>query len=49
MRRDIDRLELVPASGGAFEVFKDGILIYSKLDTGSFPEASDITAKLKQS
>jgi selenoprotein W-related protein len=29
---------LIPASGGAFELKVNGDLIYSKLDTGKFPD-----------
>jgi selenoprotein W-related protein len=29
---------LIPASGGCFEVSLDGKLIYSKLETGKFPD-----------
>ena len=35
--------DLVPSSGGAFEVSLDGDLIYSKLKTGSFPELKEVT------
>jgi selenoprotein W-related protein len=31
-------LELIPSGGGAFEVFVDGNKIYSKLETGVFPD-----------
>lgn len=31
-------LELEPAGGGCFEVFVDGKRVYSKLETGSFPD-----------
>jgi selT/selW/selH-like putative selenoprotein len=27
----------VPGARGAFEVFRDGVLVYSKLKTGRFP------------
>lgn len=42
----ISALRLVPAAGGKFEVSVDGQLIYSKLETGSFPEYQEITSKL---
>jgi selenoprotein W-related protein len=29
---------LVPSSGGAFEVLLDGNRLYSKLETGKFPD-----------
>jgi selenoprotein W-related protein len=37
-KQKISNLTLVPASGGAFEVTVDGVLIYSKLKTKEFPD-----------
>ena len=37
-------INLIPSSGGAFEVSLDGELIYSKLKTGRFPEDKELTA-----
>ncbi|HIG11359.1 MAG TPA: SelT/SelW/SelH family protein [Planctomycetes bacterium] len=34
--------ELVPSSGGAFEVSRDGQLVFSKLDRGRFPGYQEI-------
>jgi selenoprotein W-related protein len=31
-------LKLVPSGGGCFELTADGELIYSKLQTGKFPD-----------
>ena len=42
----IKRLVLVPSDGGRFEVSVDGKLIYSKLETGRFPEYDEITGQL---
>jgi selenoprotein W-related protein len=39
-------MELEPASGGCYEVTVDGELIYSKLDTGEFPEDDAIVAEV---
>lgn len=39
----LEGVDLVPSSGGAFEVSVDGDLIYSKLKTGRFPEEKEIT------
>lgn len=36
----------MPAGGGCFEVSVDGDLIWSKLETGDFPEPDDILEKL---
>jgi selT/selW/selH-like putative selenoprotein len=40
-------VELIKSSGGAFEIRSEGELIYSKLETGSFPNHSDIIDALK--
>ena len=44
-------LTLVPAGGGCFELVANGTLLYSKLQTGVFPDESAmlaaVTAKLK--
>jgi selenoprotein W-related protein len=39
-KQRISELKLIPASGGAFELKINGELIYSKLQTGKFPEES---------
>lgn len=36
------KVDLVPSSGGAFEISLDGNLVYSKLKTGKFPEEKDM-------
>jgi selenoprotein W-related protein len=38
--------ELVPGKGGIFDVVVDGKLIYSKHQTGRFPDPDEILAKL---
>lgn len=43
-KRRITGLELVPDTGGCFEVTVDGKLIYSKLATGQFPNEEEIAA-----
>jgi selenoprotein W-related protein len=35
-------LELEPGRGGCFEVFVDGRRVYSKLETGAFPEPQSV-------
>jgi selenoprotein W-related protein len=35
-------MELIPATGGAFEVTLNGNKIYSKLDTGIFPDTEEM-------
>jgi selenoprotein W-related protein len=39
-------MELEPASGGCYEITVDGVLIYSKLDTGEFPDEDAIVAEV---
>ncbi|QHJ70194.1 Rdx family protein [Planococcus halotolerans] len=41
-RNEIASLELVPSSGGAFEILVDGTKIHSKLETRQYPELSEI-------
>lgn len=40
-------MELIPSSGGRFEVSVNGEPFYSKLETGVFPNAEDIIAQLE--
>ena len=42
LKQRIGSLRLVPSAGGAFEVSVNGETIYSKLQTGQFPDPSDI-------
>lgn len=37
-KQQINALKLVPSSGGVFEVIVDSELIYSKKQTGEFPD-----------
>ncbi len=41
-KQQIDALELIPGGGGCFEIEQDGELIYSKLETGEFPDETSI-------
>jgi selenoprotein W-related protein len=41
-KQSIKELRLIPAGGGCFEVSLDGVLIYSKLKTGKFPDDKSI-------
>jgi len=45
-RHDIEEMTLVPSSGGAFEVTVNGEKIYSKLDTGEFPNEEELFSKM---
>ena len=51
-KQQIESLTLVPSKGGCFELKADGELLYSKLDTGKFPEEQAIVrmigSRLKQ-
>jgi selenoprotein W-related protein len=47
LKSRIKRLALVPSTGGRFEVSIDGTLIYSKLQTGRFPEYQEIRKHIK--
>jgi selenoprotein W-related protein len=37
-KQQIRELKLIPASGGCFELTVNGELLYSKLQTGKFPD-----------
>jgi selenoprotein W-related protein len=41
-------LTLVPSGGGRFEIVVDGETIYSKLETGVFPDDDAILEQLRQ-
>ena len=47
-KTDVEELVLVPAGGGRFEVFADDQLIYSKLETGRFPENREIIEAIER-
>ena len=42
LKRDVEGLTLVPTDGGAFEVTKNGKLVFSKLQTGRFPDDGEV-------
>jgi len=37
-KRSISRYVMIPSQGGCFELTVGGKLLYSKLETGSFPD-----------
>ena len=43
-KQRISGLTLVPSGGGCFELTLEGELVYSKLDTGAFPDEQEIVA-----
>lgn len=46
-RTNIKKMELVPSSGGVFEVTVNGEKIYSKDETGLFPKAQEVIGKME--
>ena len=42
MERSAKDVELVESSGGAFEVYRDGRLLFSKKQLGRFPTDAEI-------
>jgi len=49
LKRKIQQWSLVPSDGGKFEISVNGKLIYSKLQTGEFPESEQVIKLLKKS
>ena len=45
----INFLTLIPSGGGVFEVLHNGKIIYSKKQTGKFPELKQVTDILDRS
>jgi len=39
---------MIPSDGGRFEISVDDELIYSKLESGEFPDASSIARQLSK-
>jgi len=39
---------LIASSGGVFEVTVDGVLLYSKCQTGVFPDEAALLAQLRE-
>ena len=44
----MSEIALAPFADGRFEVFVNGDLIYSKLETGDFPDDATLVAKIKR-
>jgi selT/selW/selH-like putative selenoprotein len=40
-------VNLIKSSGGAFEIRRDGKMIFSKLEEGRFPDSAEIVKKLQ--
>ncbi|MBI3414081.1 MAG: SelT/SelW/SelH family protein [Verrucomicrobia bacterium] len=47
LKQRLGAIKLVPSGGGAFEVSVNGRKIYSKLETGQFPEPDAILKLVK--
>ena len=47
-KQDISEYILVPSDNGRFEVFVDGELIHSKLQSGEFPKPRDIVKAIER-
>ena len=47
LKQDIRSLTLLPAGGGVFEVSVDGQKIYSKKNSGQFPDPAAILKMVK--
>jgi selenoprotein W-related protein len=45
-KQQLTGFELEPSSGGCFELTADGKPVYSKLQTGSFPNERDLVAEI---
>ena len=43
---EVKTVDLIPGSGGAFEVSLNGTLLYSKLETGQFPTTEQVAAAI---
>jgi selenoprotein W-related protein len=43
-----ESLRLIPGGGGRFEVTVNGKVIYSKAQTGRFPELSEVQQKARE-
>lgn len=44
----MSEIAIAPFGDGRFEVFVDGKKLFSKLETGDFPDNSTLAAKIKK-
>ena len=44
---DIESFKLITGGGGAFEITVDGDKVFSKLETGRFPQPAEIKEAIK--
>jgi selenoprotein W-related protein len=47
-KNSIASLNIIPSSGGVFEVMVDDNLVFSKKDLGRFPEENEVESKIKK-
>jgi selenoprotein W-related protein len=47
LKQDLRSLRLVPAGGGRFEITVNGRKLYSKLETGTFPDPEAILRQVR--
>ena len=47
-KNNINKLILIPSSGGVFEVTLNGELVFSKKEVGRFPEENEVEDKMKE-
>jgi selenoprotein W-related protein len=47
-KQQLAGVELEPSTGGCFELTADGRLIYSKLQTGRFPDEQALVSQIGQ-
>ena len=45
-KQSISRFVMIPSKGGCFELTVGGQLLYSKLQTGSFPDEESLIAQV---
>jgi selenoprotein W-related protein len=46
-KANVEEWQLVPSDGGKFEIFTDGVLVFSKLQAGRFPEADEVISLIR--
>ncbi|GEL07711.1 hypothetical protein SHA02_11270 [Salisediminibacterium halotolerans] len=47
MTHDVEVFEMIPGSGGVFEVYANGKKVFSKFDTDQFPDHKEVINKLQ--
>jgi len=47
-KQRLESITLIPAGGGEFDIALDGELVYTKLETGVFPDHGTITQAIDE-